>query len=294
MLKAADSCEEASKALKAYGEAVSWAQGQAVAAIEAYKSAQQASQSAAKAYDAQAAQYEQAATQYNKVAATGGDPGPKPTEPGDFQDPGEAGRREAQEILTEARRQRTEAARDAYRRIKQALEQAPQKPGLSDRLGAEAKDYALSSSMNLSHMVGGFVKGVGDMVVMARTLNPLDPYNITHPAEWGKQQHLLATNLLGTVAHPERIPKGIIGSGWSSDPWDTGGGALSNLIGSKGAGGIVRGGLRRAPGKGREQADGAPDKRTRTSAAAKATRLTWHRAGCCCPKQTCPCPARSP
>ncbi|MGW0316106.1 putative T7SS-secreted protein [Streptomyces flavidovirens] len=259
-LKAADACEEAGKALKAYGEAVSWAQGQALAAIEAYKSAQRASESAAKAYDAQVAQYNQAATHYNKVAATGGDPGPRPTQPGTFQDPGEAARREAQEILTEARRQRTEAARDAYQRVKQALEQAPQKPGLTDRLGAEAKDSVLSSGMNLAHVVGGFVKGASETVALARTLNPLDPYNLTHPAEWSKQQHLLATNLLGTVAHPERIPKGIIGSGWSSDPGDTGGGFLFNLIGSKGAGGIVRGGLKRVAGKGREQADGGPDK----------------------------------
>jgi RHS repeat-associated protein len=245
-LKAADSCEEAGKALKAYGEAVSWAQGQAAAAIEAYKSAQQASQSAEKAYDAQVAQYEQAATQYNKVAATGGEPGPKPTQPDAFHDPGEAGRREAQEILTEARRQRTEAARDAYLRVKQALEQAPQKPGLTDRLGAEAKDYALSTSMDLTHMVGGFVKGAGDMVVLARTLNPLDPYNVTHPAEWGKQQHLLATNLLGTVAHPERIPKATIGTGWSSDRGDAGGRFLSNLVGTKGAGGLAKGAARGA------------------------------------------------
>ncbi|MGX1886919.1 putative T7SS-secreted protein [Streptomyces sp. NPDC055287] len=258
-LKAADSCEEAGKALKAYADAVSWAQGQAAAAIEAYKSAQQASQSAAKAHDEQVAQYNQAATQYNEVAATGGDPGPKPTQPGAFQDPGEAGRREAQEIITEARRQRTEAAREAYLRVKQALEQAPQKPGLTDRLGAEAKDSVLSASMNLSHVVGGFAKGAGDMVVLARTLNPLDPYNITHPAEWGKQQHLLATNLLGTVAHPERIPKGIIGTGWSSDPGDSSGRFLSNLIGTKGAGGVAKGGLRRVAGKGRDHADGARD-----------------------------------
>ncbi|MGR8009392.1 putative T7SS-secreted protein [Streptomyces hypolithicus] len=259
-LKAADSCEEAGKALKAYGDAVSWAQGQAVAAIEAYKSAQRASQSAAKAYDAQVAQYNEAATQYNKVAATGGDPGPKPPQPGTFQDPGEAGRREAQEILSEARRQRTEAARAAYLRVKQALEHAPQKQGLSDRLVADAKDYVVAMGPNAIHLLGGFVKGAGDMVVLARTLNPLDHYNLTHPAEWSKQQHLLGTNLLGMVAHPERIPKGIIGSGWSSDPLDATGGFLSNLIGSKGVGGVVRGGLRRAPGKGREQADGGPDK----------------------------------
>ncbi|MFE9400093.1 putative T7SS-secreted protein [Streptomyces flavidovirens] len=245
-LKAADACEEAGKALKAYGEAVSWAQGQAVAAIEAYKSAERASQSAATAYDAQVAQYNQAATQYNKVAATGGDPGPKPTQPGTFQDPGEAARREAQEILTEARRQRTEAARDAYLRIEQALAQAPQKPGLSDRLGAEAKDHVLSSSMDLAHMVGGFAKGAGGMVVMARTLNPLDPYNLTHPAEWSKQHHVLAMNLLGTVAHPERIPKGVIGSGWSSDRGDAAGGFLSNLIGTKGAGALAKGATRGA------------------------------------------------
>ncbi|PLW65985.1 type IV secretion protein Rhs, partial [Streptomyces sp. DJ] len=102
-LKASDACEEAARALDAYADTVRWAQGQAQTAIDTWNRAQQASKQAADAHNAKVDAYNKAADTYNREAQAGKDPGPKPTEPGRFTDPGTAGREEAEALLAEAR-----------------------------------------------------------------------------------------------------------------------------------------------------------------------------------------------
>ncbi|MFG2458961.1 putative T7SS-secreted protein [Streptomyces sp. NPDC048523] len=245
-LTAADACTAAAGALDAYADTVRWAQQQAQAAIDAYRRAQDASRRAADAYDAKVTAYNQAADRYNATAEAGGDPGAKPTKPGDFVDPGTAGREEAQEILSHARRLRTDAAQDARRKLAAALESAPPKPEFTDRLGAGAADLFVGTQLNSVHVLGGLLRGGTDMLKLARTVNPLDPYNLTHPGEWTKNSQLLLAGLVGTAAHPERLPMAILGTGWSSDPGDSAGYLLSNLIGGKGAGGVGRAAARDA------------------------------------------------
>ncbi|MGW6733469.1 putative T7SS-secreted protein [Streptomyces sp. NPDC055013] len=245
-LTAADACEAAAKALEAYADTVRWAQGQGQTAIDAYRKAQADSRRAVDAHNAQVTAYNQAADQYNAAASAGRNPGRKPTEPGAFVDPGAAGRREAEEILAEARRQRTDAARDAQRRVAAALETAPPKPEFTDRLKADAADAVVSTQLNQAHVLGGLLKGGADLVKLVRTVNPMDSYNITHPGEYVKNSNMLLAGLVGTAAHPERLPKAVIGSGWSSDPGDAMGYLASNLIGGKGAGSMARGAGRSA------------------------------------------------
>ncbi|EFH28828.1 RHS/YD repeat-containing protein [Streptomyces sviceus ATCC 29083] len=223
---------------------VGWAQQQAQVAIDAYRRAQDASRRAADAYDAKVTAYNQAADRYNATAEAGGDPGAKPTNPGDFVDPGTAGREEAQEILSHARRLRTDAAQDARRKLAAALESAPPKPEFTDRLGAGAADLFVGTQLNSVHVLGGLLRGGTDALKLARTVNPLDPYNLTHPGEWTKNSQLLLAGLVGTAAHPERLPMSLLGTGWSSDPGDSAGYLLSNLIGGKGAGGVGRAALK--------------------------------------------------
>ncbi|MFJ8539183.1 putative T7SS-secreted protein [Streptomyces sp. NPDC093591] len=243
-LTAADACEEAAKALEAYADTVRWAQRQAQVAIDLYREAQEISRRAQDAYDAQRKAYLQDAQQYTAAALEGRDPGRKPTEPGDFVDPGVARRQEAEEMLADARRQRTDAARDAQRRLAGALELAPPKPEFTDRLKADAVDGFVSMQLNQAHVLGGFLKGGADMVKLARTVNPMDSYNLSHPGEWLKNSNMVLAGLVGTAAHPERLPKAIIGTGWSSDPGNAAGYLASNLIGGKGAGGVARGAAR--------------------------------------------------
>ncbi|GHB33687.1 putative T7SS-secreted protein [Streptomyces chryseus] len=245
-LGAADACEEASRALDAYADTVRWAQDQARAAIDLYRKAEQASKQASDAHDANVNAYDKAASQYNQAAQAGRDPGPMPRQLGEFNDPGTAARKEAHEILAEARRQRSSAARDARAKVNSALEKAPAKPDFTDRLAANAKDGWVGTQLNSAHVLGGFLKGGADMVKLARTLNPMDSYNLTHPAEWMKNSNMLLAGLTGTAAHPERLPAAMLGSGWKSDPGDAGGYFLSNLIGGKGAGGVAKGAARGA------------------------------------------------
>ena len=263
-LTAADACTAAATALDAYADMVGWAQRRAQLAIDTYRRAQDASRRAADAYDAQVSAYNRAAERYNATAETGGDPGVKPTKPGDFVDPGTTGRQEAEEILSHARSQRTEVAQDARRKIATALESAPPKPEFTDRLGAGAADLFVGTQLNSVHVLGGLLRGGTDVLKLARTVNPLDPYNLTHPGEWGKNSQLLLAGLVGTAAHPERLPMSILGTGWSSDPGDAMGYLASNLIGGKGAGGVGRAAARDAlRGVAKDAARGAARQGTR-------------------------------
>jgi RHS repeat-associated protein len=263
-LTAADACTSAAAALEAYADTVRWAQEQARVAIEKYRAAQDASRRAADAYKANVTAYNQAADRYNATAEAGGDPGEKPTKPGDFVDPGTAGREEAQEILSHARRQRTDVAQDARRKMAAALETAPPKPEFTDRLGAGAADLFVGTQLNSVHVLGGLLRGGTDVLKLARTVNPLDPYNLTHPGEWSKNSQLLLAGLVGTAAHPERLPMSLLGTGWSSDPGDAAGYLLSNLIGGKGAGGVGRAALKDAlRGAAKDAATGAAREGTR-------------------------------
>lgn len=257
-LTAADACTAAAGALAAYADMVAWAQGQAQAAIETYRRAQDTSRKAQEAYDAEAKAYTRAAEQYNARASAGQDPGVKPTRPGDYVDPGTAGREEAQDILDEARRKRGEAADEARRKVAAALESSPPKPEFTDRLGAGAADLFVGTQLNSVHVLGGLLRGGTDVLKLARTVNPLDPYNLTHPGDWSKNSSMLLAGLVGTAAHPERLPMSILGTGWSSDPGDAGGYFISNLIGGKGAGGVGRAALKDAlRGAAKDAATGA-------------------------------------
>ncbi|MFE3850487.1 putative T7SS-secreted protein [Streptomyces griseorubiginosus] len=257
-LTAADACTAAAGALESYADMVEWAQGRARAAIEKYRDAERASRRARQEYEAETTAYSKAAEQYNAAARAGEDPGPKPIDPGEYVDPGSGGRQEAQDILERARRQRTDVAEDARRKIATALQSAPPKPEFTDRLGAGAADLFVGTQLNSVHVLGGLLRGGTDVLKLARTVNPLDPYNLTHPGDWSKNSSMLLAGLVGTAAHPERLPMSILGTGWSSDPGDAGGYFISNLIGGKGAGGVGRAALKDAlRGAAKDAATGA-------------------------------------
>ncbi|MFF4524447.1 putative T7SS-secreted protein [Streptomyces bluensis] len=106
----------ADQRLEVDAETVRWAQQQAQTAIEAFRTAREAYRQAADAHNAKVEAFNQAAERYNAAALAGRNPGLRPTEPGTFTDPSVAARREAVEILEEARRQRTSAMAQLPRR----------------------------------------------------------------------------------------------------------------------------------------------------------------------------------
>ncbi|MFG2979144.1 putative T7SS-secreted protein [Streptomyces sp. NPDC048331] len=231
-LRASDACEAASVALARYAETVEWAQKQAREAIELHKAAMKASK---EAHDAHLKNKDA----YEAAAKAGHDPGPVPVEGAD---PGDAARTRAKEILDEARRQRDEAATTAERALKAAMEHAPAEPPATDRLLADIVDYAGSESVELSHVVGGALKGTAGTLNFARGLNPLDVYNLTHPADFHQNLSMTLAGLVSTASHPERIPGPMIDS-YMADPDEFKGRLLPDLIGSKGLP-TIRSGMR--------------------------------------------------
>lgn len=52
------------------------------------------------------------------------------------------------------------------------------------------------------HVGGGLIKGTAGLLNFARGINPLDPYNLTHPAEYATNLNNLAAGLVVAANDP--------------------------------------------------------------------------------------------
>ncbi|MBC2864071.1 putative T7SS-secreted protein [Streptomyces mexicanus] len=256
-LHAADACETASKALEAYAETVKWAQEQAEEAIALYRHGKETSESAISAYRKRVDAYKA------KIEADE-DPGPVP-EP--FRDPGKADIEAAREKLAEARRQRNTAAATADSRLKAALAHAPAEPPPLDRLGNDVLDREQARQTELLHLAGGVLKGTAELVNFARGVNPMDAYNLTHPAEFLQGVSMTLSGLTSTAAHPERAVKAAVDD-FEKDPSEFSGRFLPQALGTDGAG-LAAGGLKAAATAGLKDAATAGLKDAAEQAAVK-------------------------
>ncbi len=229
----------ASGALESYAGAVEWAQGQAARAIDVYAQGQQATTQAQAAYNQQVAAYNSAAQAYNAQLAGGQSPGTPPAEPGPFTDPGEPMRQQAQQILTEARAARDTAAASATAAIRPATDLAPAEPSFLSQLGTNFSDVLQVSALESVSFVGGAVDGVADIAKFARSIDPLDGWNEQHPAEYAAGLSGTAAGLANDAINPQDLVKGLVGTGWGSDPAQALGRLVPNValaVGTDGAG----------------------------------------------------------
>ncbi|MFI6545557.1 putative T7SS-secreted protein [Streptomyces prunicolor] len=214
-LQAADACDAAGRALSSYAETVEWAQGQARDAIDLYGPGKRASD----AYKADVAQHK------DDDKKKDDDNKQEPST-----DPGAAGMQRAHEILNEARRQRDDAARTAASAVRKALAHAPAEPPPLTRLKADAVDGNQAVNTEILHFDAGVVKGTAGILNFARGLNPMDPYNITHPAAYVQNVNMTLAGLVSTAAHPERAAKTMLDD-FMRDPSEGLGRLLPNLAG---------------------------------------------------------------
>ncbi|HEY9438448.1 MAG TPA: type IV secretion protein Rhs, partial [Streptomyces sp.] len=195
-LRAADAFEDAATALETYARTVTSAQGKAGEAIALYKEGKQD-------YETAAAAFREKAEAYNAVRNTDH---PLP-HPGKFTDPGLVKRQRAQEMLKHARQARNEAAETARGAITAAMAHAPKEPTGIHRATQEFLDYGMAQGIELAHFTGGVVKGTAGLVNFVRSVNPMDPYNLTHPAEYYKGVNTTLAGLVTTVTNPDRALK---------------------------------------------------------------------------------------
>ncbi|MCX4747437.1 toxin glutamine deamidase domain-containing protein [Kitasatospora sp. NBC_01287] len=230
-LSAADACATAATALDGYSTTVTWAQDQAKQAIDAYNAAKKAHQQAQDAYNTSVDAYNKAAKAWNTAAKSNPNaaPGPKPTDPGAFQDPSTTGLTHARDLLRAARAGRDSAADQAAKALRTALAGAPAEPSFTQRMKLDAVDLYEGSSLGTAHLLGGVVKGGADIVKFGRALDPMDAYNVTHPATYLDHLNQTAAGLVHADLHPVDVVKSLVGSGWSSDPFEAGGKLFTNI-----------------------------------------------------------------
>jgi len=217
--KAADACEKAAAALEDFAGTVSWAQGQAREALHKYKKAKAVSD-----------KHHVEVVAYNDAVDSGMSGAQLPDKPGES-DPGSSGMAEAQHMLSEARRQRDEAAHRARSAVRAARDAAPDRPSMTTRLASVGTTQMLGAS----HLAGGLVKGTAELAGFARGLNPQDPYNITHRGEWAMHLSSTATGLVRMNNNPVGAGKALLDQG-KKDPFEFTGKLVPQFVGPKGLG----------------------------------------------------------
>ncbi|MGW6291649.1 putative T7SS-secreted protein [Streptomyces sp. NPDC055058] len=236
----ADACEKAAAALESFASTVTWAQGQAQMAIEKWKDGVKASEDAADAHRKKVDTYNKAVDRYNALPADKRDPSTLPPCPAPtFDDPGKKLMREAQEILAEARKQRNTAAETARTAVRAARDMAPEKPSYTEQLADGLQEFQIMGD----HVGGGIIKGTAGLVNFVRGINPLDPYNLTHPAEYATSLNNLASGLVLAANDPVGTGRQMV-SDFMKDPYEGFGRLLPDValtVATGGSGAAVKG-----------------------------------------------------
>ena len=206
-------------ALESYAGTVQSAQSEAQRAIGLWTRGQEATKQAAASYNQMVSAYNSAAQAYDAQVKAGQNPGSRPSQPGAFSDPGEALREEARQVLGSARQERNTAAASAATAVKNATDLAPKQPSFLDRLGADASDTLGAGMLAESSLSAGALEGVAGIVKFARTLDPADEWDLRHPAEYAAGVSGALAGVAGMAVNPGAAVKGMLGSGWGSDPF---------------------------------------------------------------------------
>ncbi|QFZ73772.1 type IV secretion protein Rhs [Streptomyces fagopyri] len=196
---AGEACVKAISALDAFAGTVTWAQGQAQVAIDKWKEGVKASEDAADAHRKKVDDYNGAVDRYNAQPADKRDPASLPARPATtFDDPGKKLMKDAQDILAEARKQRNSAAETARSAVRAARDMAPEKPSYAQQASDGLQELQIMSD----HVGGGLVKGTAGLLNFVRSVDPTDPYNLTHPAEYLTSLNSLAAGLVVAANDP--------------------------------------------------------------------------------------------
>ncbi|MFJ6557738.1 putative T7SS-secreted protein [Streptomyces luteogriseus] len=259
---AADACAKALGALDAFAGTITWAQAQAQTAIDKWKEGVKASEDAAEAHRKKVDGYNAAVDRYNAQPADKRDPVSLPPRPAaTFEDPGKKLMQEAQDILAEARKQRNSAAETARTAVRAARDMAPQKPSYAEQLAGGFQEFQIMGD----HVGGGIIKGTAGILNFVRSVNPVDPYNITHPAEYATSLNSLAAGLIVAANDPVGTGKQMV-SDFMKDPAEGFGRLIPDLAltAATGGGGAAVKGIRIAEeaadaARARKLVDDAPD-----------------------------------
>jgi hypothetical protein len=184
---------DAGHALAAYGETLRHAQSQAAQAIQQHTAAVAATKQAADTYNQAVDRHNQAVD----AANAGQGPAPAPMTP--FADPGASGRAAAQQVLDDARHSVDTAAQQLLAALAHARDELPPQPDFWQRLVggiSDSQQQMLGFGIGVAEGAAGAAEG---LVRMARTFNPNDPWNMTHPLGYLDNMGSVVTGLASAV-----------------------------------------------------------------------------------------------
>jgi RHS repeat-associated protein len=227
--EASSATGKAAGALESYAGAVESAQSQAQRAIDLWNQGEEATKAAAAAYNQQVAAYNSAAQGYDALRAAGKNPGARPDEPAPFSDPGQPLRQEAAQILTAARSERNTAAATATAAITAATDLAPAQPSFWSQAVDDVSDTLQAGQVANVSFGTGMLEGAAGIVKFARSIDPQDPWNMEHPAEYAAAMSGTLAGLADAAMDPADLVKGVAGTGWGSDPFQALGKLVPNL-----------------------------------------------------------------
>lgn len=238
---AATAFDTTATAAARYGETISWAQQQAQQALDLYRQGVRATAIAKTDYDRQVKQYQRQAQVWNAAVVAGTPPsGRKPVPPRPFVDPGQAARDQAQAVLTAARQQRDEVAADTQHALATATQSAPPAPSENAQFGSDLADTFNTGLSAAGSFIGGVGTAAEDLLRLIRQVDPLDPQNVTHPAEYLQGLSTIAAGVVHSVIHPSELITGLVGdsNSWKADPMAAFGRLTGNAVLAVGTGGI--------------------------------------------------------
>ena len=209
--RAAEAFTAAAAAARSHLQAISAAQHDATRAIEMWAQADTATEQARQRYNT-------SVHRYNTALASHAD-GPAPPMPGPFVDPSEPLRADAQRLLAAARARVDQAGREAAAATRRASGLAPSEPGWLSQLAMTLADAAKMKDSAATSALSGAAGSAESLLKLARSLNPHDPYNQLHLAEYHANIADTAAGLVHAVAYPKQTAKHMLHwDQWSKDP----------------------------------------------------------------------------
>ncbi|WP_051153328.1 putative T7SS-secreted protein [Nocardia niigatensis] len=138
-------------------------------------------------------------------------------------------RNEARTILKNARSQRDNIASQVVSGLQTETQEAPTEPPLSQRLSADFDDLKGVYDHGKLSFETGLLTSFSSIVQFARSTNILDPYNLSHPADYFSHMADLGTGMVTAAADPGAVVDAML-SDARKNPFETGGAITGNII----------------------------------------------------------------
>ncbi|GAB2650029.1 putative T7SS-secreted protein [Prescottella soli] len=216
---AADAMASAAQTLTWWANTIESAQARAADAIERWERAEQEEAARKTAYNALSGEQRAGTTLVDSWTAMFGD---------------------AVEILRGARAERDNAASQIAGQLSALTESAPEEPPFTQRMAANLGDLTDVIEHGSVNFTSGLVTGLTGIVQFVRQVNPVDPYNISHPAEYLEGLSDLTTGLVVAAADPGAVVDAFLADA-RANPFEfagalTGDALLAAATGGAGAG----------------------------------------------------------